>query len=270
VDHSRCVGCLNCLVPCSENGVKYTFLPPKNDPADIHDMAKRDIIKYMLVLVAGLGPLFLFGQYQNTGRRRKNRGKHKQEPIPVKRDHYVSPPGARNLNQYHLACTACNLCVSVCPTQVLRPSLLEYGLIGMMQPFMDYSSSFCNYDCIACTEVCPTGALTPLPVEEKQLIQLGVAEFIKRNCIVHIEGTACGACSEHCPTKAVYMIPYKADLTIPEVNPDICIGCGACEYACPTDPKSIFVNGHASHEIAEKPVEEQVESPVGLEDDFPF
>jgi ferredoxin len=140
----------------------------------------------------------------------------------------------------------------------------------MMQPFMDYSASFCNFDCVACTEICPTGALKPLTLEEKQLTQLGKAIFIKHNCVVHIDGTDCGACSEHCPTKAVYMVPFREDLKIPEVNNDICVGCGACEYACPTDPKSIYVNGNAIHQQAQKPEEVQIESPAGLEDDFPF
>ena len=88
----------------------------------------------------------------------------------------------------------------------------------MFQPYMEYHKSFCNFECTICTEVCPNGALLELPLETKQVTQLGVVEFIKENCIVETEGTDCGACSEHCPTKAVYMVPYKG-LFLPEGKP---------------------------------------------------
>jgi ferredoxin len=152
---------------------------------------------------------------------------------------------------------------------VLQPSLIEYGISGMMQPVMNYHKSFCTYNCTACTEICPTNALRPLVLEAKKLTQLGKAVFIKDNCIVKTEKTACGACSEACPTKAVYMVPYEGNLMIPEVNNDICIGCGHCEFACPTTPyKAIFVDGNAVHKAAKKP--ENKESEIKTPVDFPF
>jgi len=138
-----------------------------------------------------------------------------------------------------------------------------------MQPVMNYHKSFCTYNCTACTDICPTFALRPLVLEAKKLTQLGKVNFIKDNCIVKTEKTACGACSESCPTKAVYMIPYEGNLLIPEVNVDICIGCGHCEFACPTVPyKAIFVNGNPVHLTAKKPlnVPSEMKTPV----DFPF
>ena len=71
-----------------------------------------------------------------------------------------------------------------------------------------------------------TGALLPLTKEEKHKLQMGRVVFVRENCIVNTDETSCGACSEHCPTQAVTMIPYKNGLTIPSVNPDICVGCG--------------------------------------------
>ena len=122
---------------------------------------------------------------------------------------------------------------------------------------------------MVCTEVCPTYALKPLELEAKKLTQLGKAIFIKDNCIVKTEKTACGACSEACPTKAVYMIPYEGNLVIPETNQDICIGCGHCEFACPTVPyKAIFVDGNPVHLAAKKP--ENVESEMKTPVEFPF
>ena len=58
---------------------------------------------------------------------------------------------------------------------------------------------------------------------------------------------------------------------IPEVNPDICVGCGGCEYACPTKPyKAIYVDGNPVHKRAQKPAEKVVEKKVDYREDFPF
>ncbi len=139
----------------------------------------------------------------------------------------------------------------------------------MMQPVMNYHKSFCTYNCTKCTEVCPTYALHPLALEAKKLTQIGKVNFIKDNCIVKTEKTACGACSEACPTKAVYMIPYEGNLLIPEVNNEICIGCGHCEFACPTTPyKAIYVDGNSVHMAAKPPKNEKAESETPVE--FPF
>ncbi|MEZ5012466.1 MAG: 4Fe-4S dicluster domain-containing protein [Bacteroidales bacterium] len=113
--------------------------------------------------------------------------------------------------------------MSACPTSVLQPSFREYGLLGIMQPRMDYHKGFCNFECTVCVDVCPSGALLPLVLEAKKLTQLGKAKFIKENCIVETERTDCRACSEHCPTKAVKMVPFEGNLVIPEVTDDICI-----------------------------------------------
>jgi NAD-dependent dihydropyrimidine dehydrogenase PreA subunit len=105
--------------------------------------------------------------------------------------------------------------------------------------------------------------------EAKKLTQIGKVVFIKDNCIVKTEKTACGACSEACPTKAVFMIPYEGTLLIPDTNQEICIGCGHCEYSCPTVPyKAIFVDGNPVHQVSKKPEIQKpdIESPQ----DFPF
>ncbi len=262
VDLSRCVSCFNCIDACKENAMSYGLvrLKQKELSNDDADSSRRGFIAGSLLLLAGGSRLM---RAQGT------------TPAPtiestVKEDRLypVTPPGSASIESFTSRCTACTLCVSACPTNVLQPSVSEYGFAGIMQPRMDFHSGFCNYDCTRCTDVCPTGAIMPLMIEAKKLTQIGKAVFIRENCIVHTEKTACGACSEHCPTKACHMVPYENGLLIPEVRDEICIGCGACEYACPTKPyKAIFVDGNPIHEAAAKPETEELDA---IPSDFPF
>jgi len=122
-----------------------------------------------------------------------------------------------------------------------------------------------------CSEVCPTSAILPITGMRKKNIQIGQAIFVKENCIVETENTACGACSEHCPTKAVMMVDYKGNLKIPEVTNKYCVGCGACEYACPTKPyKAIYVDGNLVHQTAEKKPTEKLDQKIDYKEEFPF
>ena len=188
---------------------------------------------------------------------------------PVK--HFaVTPPGALGMRHYTRRCTACHLCISACPTGVLQPSINEFGVAGIMQPHMNYSTNYCNFECVICSEVCPSGAIMSLTEEAKKTTQMGQVHLILENCVVYAEQTACGACSENCPTQAVTMVPYINNLTLPEIKPEICIGCGACEYACPVTPfKAIYVDGHEIHQVAQEPEAEALEQP-DLEEEFPF
>jgi ferredoxin len=263
------VGCLDCLYVCPSLGVNYEntwFGKNKAETILASDSKRRDFIKKSIFIPAGLTALskraFTQGLQTPTG---TDKGM-----VPIVRENPVTPPGSLSHHHFNTYCIACKLCVSACPTQVLQPSFLQYGLSGMMQPRMDFITSFCNFECTICTEVCPTGAIKPLEKETKKLTQVGISKFVKENCVVYTDETACGACSEHCPTKAVNMVPYDKvpGLMIPEVTEDICIGCGACEFACPTDPRSIYVEGNVEHVLAEKPKEEEIEKQE-LEE-FPF
>lgn len=265
VDFSRCVGCMDCLYVCPGGGVKFALNPALKvkelNSATLNK--RRDFVKKSIFIPVGLSSLTNQLVAQEIG-------KPPKKMIPIVRKYPVTPPGSESIEHFVSHCTACTLCVSACPTQVLQPSFLQYGLAGMMQPRMDFITSFCNFECIICTVICPTGAIKPLDLETKKLMQIGKSKFVKENCVVYTDETACGACSEHCPTKAVNMVPYekKAGLMIPEVNEDICIGCGACEFACPTTPRSIYVEGNPVHVLAEKPKEKELEKQE-LED-FPF
>jgi ferredoxin len=148
-------------------------------------------------------------------------------------------------------CTACQLCVSECPNEVLRPS---NSLQSFMQPVMSYELGYCRPECTRCADVCPTGAIKPITKEVKASTQIGHAVWIKKNCIPLVDGVECGNCARHCPTGAIEMVPSDPDdeqsLKVPAVNEQACIGCGACEYVCPSRPFSaIVVEGHEVHKM---------------------
>ena len=266
VDGSRCVACWNCLAVCRNNGLRFENRWRRSVPPVRPDRERREFLLSSGVLLLGL---------TGVGEPARAIIQSKPTTIPERVTGPASPPGSGSIARFTATCTACHLCVSACPSRVLVPSLFDFGLDGMMQPRMNYRSGHCNYECTICMELCPSGAIQPLGVEEKKLTQLGVARFIKENCVVVTDNTACGACSEHCPTKAVDMVPYPnpADkpLKIPEMKPDYCIGCGGCEHACPTKPyKAICVDGNPAHKMAKKPVVKKIEEKVDSSGDFPF
>ncbi len=291
IDFTRCVGCFNCLNVCSRQGIDYRnhWFPSNEIPVrpqetfvcealpeiseESSDPERRTFLFCLTAYFVGFSVasrVVKAGSLQESDRRDElDVVVTKPSTIPEVKLFPVSPPGSKSLKHFTEACTACQLCVSACPTRVLQPSFLEYGFTGMMQPRLDFHASFCNFDCVICTEVCPTGAILPLTREEKHIAQIGVVRLELDNCVVQTENTACGACAEHCPTQAVRMVPYKDELTIPEIAVEHCIGCGACEYICPTRPyRAIYIDGNEVHAEAIPPVIEEMD--FVPDDDFPF
>lgn len=213
---------------------------------------RRDFFKISLATVALAATTKVSGQTPTTP---------KLHPLP---------PGAISLERFKSKCTACQLCVNQCSGNVLKASLFENGITGMMQPVMKFEiEEFCQYDCIQCIDVCPTGALTPMTIEEKKLVQVGIVRLQLEECIVIKDNEDCGACAEHCPTSALKMVPYKDGLTKPEiVAPKTCVGCGGCESICPTNKVAIYIERHDVHVTAEAPVVEKQEKVTF--DDFGF
>ena len=240
IDYSRCVVCMDCLESCSKGAIKYTIRKSNSKPAPA-DASRRNFLVGAGLLAASAAKaqeMKLDGGYATII--------DKEKPF---KNRALTPPGSLSARNMAAHCTGCQLCVTICPTQVLRPSA---DLTTFMQPEMSYEKGYCRPECNKCSQVCPTGAINPITVEEKSSIQVGHAEWNRKNCIVLTDDVDCGNCERHCPTGAITMIlsDYR-DLKsrkIPSINKHLCIGCGACENLCPSRPFSaIYVKGYKNH-----------------------
>jgi ferredoxin len=272
VDVSRCVGCFNCLSTCKQHALHYPSKSPlkgrlglahktkdsKKSPSGDLGVSRRSFLATSTAIAATL-PLIPVWANGN-----KEADATKLTP--------VTPPGSRSLKHFKAKCTACHLCVTHCPMQILKPAGFTFGLEYAFKPHLVfYENAFCNYNCLVCSQVCPNGAIEKLDLPDKQITQIGVAQFDQNRCVVYTNNTSCGACAEHCPVKAVRMEPYQDGLTLPHMYPELCIGCGGCESICPVRPvKAINVLANSVHQTAERPQEEEIET-INAEDlDFGF
>ncbi len=256
IDYSRCVVCFNCIDSCSQGAISYGLrkkADATNDKTstkaksttkvdDDVDNSRRNMLAISATLLAtsavkaeklvdgGLAVI-------------------EDKKIP-ERATAIVPAGAYSMRNFKNRCTGCQLCVSVCPNDVLRPAT---GVMNFMQPHMSFERGYCRPECTKCSEVCPTGAINKIDRAEKSSIQIGHAVWIEKNCVVLTDGVGCDNCATHCPVNAIRMVAANdkekyGEHKIPIIDTERCIGCGACEHLCPARPFSaIYVEGHSMH-----------------------
>ena len=256
VDYSRCVACGNCISSCKFGALGYKAYGVyesygANGTNESHETNKAhkpaDPSKRSFLLATALATTAAMAQKKDKV---MDGGLAELEyKVAPERQTLLVPPGSRSLKNMQQRCTGCQLCVSECPNDVLRPST---DLMHLMQPTMSYERGYCRPECTRCSEVCPAGAIQLIDRDAKSSTQIGHAVWIKKNCVAVTDGVECGNCARHCPTGAIEMVPIDEDDEespyVPAVNESVCIGCGACEYVCPSRPFSaIVVEGHEVH-----------------------
>ena len=244
VDYSRCVVCGNCIDSCKFGALKYSGsvkcgVRSENSP---QDKGRRSFL-LASAMVAGTAMAQKEEKLMDGGLAEL------EDKVVPERQTPLTPPGSLSFQHFAQHCTGCQLCVSECPNDVLRPSS---DLIHLMLPTMSYERGHCRPECTRCSSVCPAGAIKPIDKDEKSSIQIGHAVWIKKNCVVLTDEVECGNCARHCPTGAIEMVQLdendEESPMIPAINEAACIGCGACEYVCPSRPFSaIYVEGHEVH-----------------------
>ncbi len=244
IDYSRCVACMDCIGKCHQGAIAYAH-PRKSAHTE-----KREEVSHARRNFLTITSLFATTTFLKAQEKKVDGGLAviEDKKIPD-RATPITPAGSQSIRNFTQHCTACQLCVSVCPNQVLRPSS---SLSRLMQPEMSYERGYCRPECTKCSEVCPAGAIRPITVADKSSTQIGHAVYVYENCVINTDGVECGNCARHCPTGAIQMLPSIADdpnsPKLPVVNTERCIGCGACENLCPARPFSaIYVEGHENH-----------------------
>ncbi len=242
VDYSRCVVCGDCLDKCKFDALHYTAKKTATAPKPV-DTERRAFL--VGAAVAGTTAALAQTEMKVDGGLAVI-----EDKVAPKRNTLITPPGSVSARHMQRHCTACQLCVSSCPNNVLRPST---DLQHFMQPTMSFERGYCRPECTRCSEVCPAGAIKPITREEKTGIHVGHAVWIKDNCVVLTDGVRCGNCARHCPTGAIQMVDYEGPngkVQVPAVDENKCIGCGACEHLCPARPFSaIYVEGNEMHHV---------------------
>ena len=248
VDASRCVVCGNCIESCKFGALKYarktsitSTTSQTSETSPENGSHRAFLISSALLTTAALA--------QQKDKIMDGGLADIEDKVAPERQTPLTPPGSLSAQNMAQKCTGCQLCISECPNQVLRPS---DDWLHLMQPVMSYERGYCRPECNRCSEVCPAGAIQPIQKEDKASTQLGHAVWIKKNCIPLTDGVECGNCARHCPVGAIEMVPSDPDDEespyVPAVNEARCIGCGACEYLCPARPFSaIYVEGHEVH-----------------------
>jgi ferredoxin-type protein NapF len=216
-----CISCFKCL-DCPPQAVSFGFALPGWKSADGVSLSRRYVagslaFGFFSALAIKTNPL--------------------QTESGLKNNRLIRPPGALPEARFVSACTGCGECLKVCPNNALQSTFLEAGLAGLYTPRIVPRIGYCEEFCNFCGEVCPTGAIRVLSIEEKRLVQMGVAHIDKTRCIAYDQDKICLVCNEQCSYHAVVGDEKKR----PSVKEEKCTGCGICENKCPVDGESAII-----------------------------
>ena len=161
--------------------------------------------------------------------------------------HLVRPPGSIPEDTFIRQCIRCGECLQVCPNDALQPQGFAQGLSGLWTPTLNANWAGCEPSCNNCGRVCPTGAIRSLPMKEKQVVRMGLAEVNKQTCLPYAGIEECRQCVDECAAvgrRAIEFIKVGTQvdeqgmpvegtgMLAPVVVAEKCVGCGMCQMRC--------------------------------------
>lgn len=211
-DMSRCECGLECKDVCRQGAIRWGYKPRKQYE---YDPSRRALLAGGVVaFAASFGIFKLVRHYRPDGTANAATTAAETDAVPIAAAvgnaalpagaTLIRPPGALAEDEFLATCTRCDECLKVCPTNVLQPAVFEAGLEGVFTPRLDFTRSFCEYNCAECGTVCPTRSIAPLGLDRKQRAVIGVARIDQTLCLPWAQGKECSVCQELCP------VPHKA------------------------------------------------------------
>ena len=206
---SECILCMNCIDACYERLIKYRIHPSESGEILLPEISKRKFIISAATGVLAIPILRL--DATSIG--------------PDWNPYLIRPPGALPEKKFLQRCIKCGQCMRICPTNVIQPSGLKFGIERLWTPVLNYKigTSGCQQACIACGHICPTGAIAPLSVKDrfnhfsekkKKAVKIGTAFINKSRCLPWAMDKPCLVCEENCPVSPKAIFTRKKYITI--------------------------------------------------------
>lgn len=240
-----CTLCQTCGGVCPTHAIKFVgrwelvdLKLPDEPPTHETSLGRRGFLAAGVGLASGvIGGLGLSGVAKVSGANLDD----PQAWRPIR------PPGSVPEPQFLQMCIRCGECFKACPNDVLHPLSFQQGFEGLWTPHVVADWAGCEASCNACGQVCPTGAIRALPLFEKQVCRIGLAELNLQTCLPYAGREACQLCVDECHHAGYHAIEFTrvgtevdangqpiedSGFLAPVVLPDKCVGCGLCQTRC--------------------------------------
>jgi len=159
------------------------------------------------------------------------------------------PPGSMPEDDFTARCVRCGVCALNCPGPAISLMGIGGGLAAWGTPQVVPEVAGCSPTCNNCGRVCPTGAISHLPLVEKNRVSMGTARYLTDICLPHREEDNCTLCHDVCASaghsaialaerivylddSAGFMLDDHITMMVPSIRADRCVGCGLCVMTC--------------------------------------
>lgn len=240
-----CTMCQSCGGVCPTQAIKFVdrwelvqLKAPDDPPTHETALGRRGFLSAAVGVAAGVtGGLSVAGVTKVWGADLDNPNAWRP----------IRPPGSVPEAEFLQMCIRCGECFKACPNDVLHPLSFQQGLEGLWTPRVNADWAGCESSCNACTQVCPTGAIRAIPLEEKRVCRIGLAEINLQTCLPHAGKEACQLCVDECHHAGYHAIEFArvhtevdasgnpvedSGFVAPVILADKCVGCGLCQTRC--------------------------------------